>query len=73
MNADDLGLDKHSFDFYNVMLVKICQVAEYYQSGGDHPNKGDLVCERIGLGLLQYKSLRWALPPGPVRSGIVLQ
>ena len=71
LGEDDRGSDKHTFDFYNVMLVKVSQIVRIKAEKEDELDRLYAVHERIGLGLLHYKALRWAFAPGPERKGIM--
>ena len=71
LGEDDRSSDKHTFDFYNVMLVKVSQIVRIKSEKEDELDKVYAVHERIGLGLLHHTALRWAFAPGPERKGIM--
>ena len=73
LGEDDRGSDKRTFDFYNVMLVKASHVVRIKAEKEDELEKVYAVHERIGLGLLHHKALRWAFAPGPERKGVMLR
>ena len=73
LGEDDRGSDKHTLDFYNVMLVKASQIVRIKAGKEAELDKVYAVDERIGLGLLHHKALRWAFAPGPKRKGIMLR
>ena len=61
--------DSHTFDYYNVMLVADTDPIRILPPEQDPARVNDCqikhAYERLGLGLLHYKALRWALEPGP--------
>lgn len=73
LGKDDRGSDRHTFDFYNVMLVKVSQIVRMKAEKENELDKVYAVHERVGLGLLHYKSLRWAFAPSPERKGMILR
>lgn len=62
------GVDAYTFSLYNVMLVWV----KYILTPGADGDEVQVIRERVGLGLMHYKALKWGLPPGPQWKEILL-